>query len=528
MYDYIGFYSSHGVDDLKKAGSEYQGYCCFHDDKGGQKGFSVNPSSGLWYCHSCREGGNTIQFCQKKNISVKKAPDYDPNYRTYTYPSGAKKKRHLKKKEFLWEGHQKGETTIYNIEDIDIARSTGRRLWICEGEKDVETMHSVGELAICTPSASDLGGLDRIDFKGIDKITLAFDNDTRGKEATQKVSEFISWADVIQWPSDKKDTYDLTDCYDEGGSEGFLETLSMWTGSVEDEPPLTEYLKRKFELSQTRNPDEPIGYRLTNFKRLQDNIDGLQPGFYLVGADTSIGKTSFCVNLFLDALGTNKELTGIYFSLDDNKDVVINRILAIYSGIAINRIQKRIDSDKDLKSLLQANSWLREQSEKRRLFIYDQSDITDTGDVERKIKRRLNKPLFVVVDGLFNLDVEENADGIREKNIARANELKKLADIYRIPVICTAELRKSSQGQEGKPPTVDSIMETGKFKYNANLILLLYPDDMNCYDEHEEAIIKIKYAKNKLSHYRGTDKATFQRTNSRFIYADKKSNTDLS
>ena len=159
MYDYIQFYSSHGVEDLKKVGSQYQGYCCFHDDRGStRKGFSVNPSSGLWKCFSCQEGGNAIQFCQKKNIPVEEAPDYDPNYKKYTYTSGTKK-RHKEKKEFLWEGHRKGETTIYNIEDIDVARSTGRRLWICEGEKDVETMHSVGELAICTPSASDLRGL---------------------------------------------------------------------------------------------------------------------------------------------------------------------------------------------------------------------------------------------------------------------------------------------------------------------------------------------------------------------------------
>ncbi len=513
MYDYIQFYSSHGVENLKKEGSQYKGYCCFHDDKGSKvKGFSVNPSSGLWKCFSCDIGGNVIDFCKRKNIPLTEAPDYDPDYRSYTYTHGTKKRHNTIKSKITWEDHQKDEKTPYNVEDIEEARSTGRRLWICEGEKDAETMHSVGELAIATPSASDLGGIDKIDFKGIDKIIIAFDHDDTGRKATDKVSALIPWADVIHFPSEKPEHYDLTDCYEEGGAEGFLETLSLWTGTVEDEPPLTEYLKRKLELSQTRDPNEPIGYRLTKFKRLQENIDGIQSGFYLVGADTSIGKTSFCVNLFLDALATNEELTGIYFSLDDNKDVVINRILAIHSGIAINKIQKRIDSDRELKALLQASSWLREISEKRRLFIYDQSDINDTKDVERNIRRRLNKPLFVVVDGLFNLDVEENTDGIREKNIARANELKRLVDVYRIPVVCTAELRKSKQGSEGSIPTVDSIMETGKFKYNANLILLLYPDDINAYDQYEEATVAIKYAKNKLSHYRGTDTVTFHRT----------------
>ena len=54
-------------------------------------------------------------------------------------------------------------------------------------------------------------------------------------------------------------------------------------------------------------------------------------------------------------------------------------------------------------------------------------------------------------------------------------------------------------------------METGKFKYNANLVLLLYPDNPEEYDTQESPTLNVKYAKNKLSHYRGTDKVTFNR-----------------
>lgn len=506
--DYISFYGKH-IKGLKKAGTQYLGLCPFHKDT--SPSFSVNPSSGVWNCFgACNTGGNAIQFCRAKGLPESDAPDYNENYKIYSYAGGRTKKKTEDKKAF-WEGATDSNKSPYNKEAIETARATGKRLWICEGEKDTVTMHSAGELAIGIPSASDLGGLDKQDFKGIKKIILAFDNDTAGRKATEKVLRFIPDASVINFPEGTPDKYDVTDLYEESGPDGFLDVIEEW---IDYETPLTVFLSDKFIKSQDREPDIPLGYRLTNFRRLQDNIDGLQSGLYIVGADTSIGKTSFCVNLFLDLLRTNDTLTGIYFSLDDNMDVIINRMLATLSAIPINKIQKRIDNQQDKARLTRSYKELINLSEKNRLFIYDQTKVTGTKDVETYTRRRIDNPLFIVVDGLYNLDVDEDIEGTREKNIARANELKKIADVYRIPVICTAELRKSKQGSERNTPTVDSIMETGKFKYNANLILLLYPENMDFdnYDTQEDATIEIKYAKNKLSHYRGIDTVTFHRT----------------
>jgi len=57
-------------------------------------------------------------------------------------------------------------------------------------------------------------------------------------------------------------------------------------------------------------------------------------------------------------------------------------------------------------------------------------------------------------------------------------------------------------------------METGKFSYNANLVLLIYPDKLEDYNNSNEPELNLKYAKNKLSHYRRTDKIRFIRQTS--------------
>lgn len=102
----------------------------------------------------------------------------------------------------------------------------------------------------------------------------------------------------------------------------------------------------------------------------------------------------------------------------------------------------------------------------------------------------------------------------RKENIERANRLKGLSDTYRIPLVCSGEPRKKARGETEREPDIDDLMETGKFAYHANLALLIWPEKWENYNDQDEPILKMKYAKNKLSHIRGTDSLKFIRKTS--------------
>jgi replicative DNA helicase len=284
-----------------------------------------------------------------------------------------------------------------------------------------------------------------------------------------------------------------------------------------DDPhkPLIEVLMDKHEQDYNRDPKELLGHRLQKFKTLANNIDGVQPGFYVIGAETNVGKTAFLCNLALDLLDSNSDLTGIYFSLDDNKDVILNRVLSIKTGIPLNQVQRPQKNDKHIRMLDDGYTYLFKLAEDKRLSVRDSTEISDVADLELEIKRRMNRPLFVVIDGLYNLDVGGTGADMRKENIERANKLKTLADVYRIPVICTGELRKKERSAGAdRAPSIDDLMETGKFAYNANLVLLIYPETWEDYNTNDEPILNLKYAKNKLSHVRTTGKIKFIRKTS--------------
>lgn len=180
----------------------------------------------------------------------------------------------------------------------------------------------------------------------------------------------------------------------------------------------------------------------------------------------------------------------------------------------LNKIQKAQDEEEKQRNIEASYLALEDLAEKRRLTIKDVSEISDIGILELEIREQADENLFVVIDGLYNLETGAGFGGIREENIERANRIKVLADTYKIPIICTGELRKPAGKKEDEEPDIHDLMETGKFAYNANMVWLLYPSekDREKYDKEPESVLVLKYEKNKLAYFMGKQELRFKKT----------------
>jgi len=528
--DYIGFYNQH-VESLKKRGKQYFGWCPFHPDKGTKrKGLSINPENGLWHCFSCGKGGNTFQFCRERGIDPKDSPDYHSEYRQYSYAGAAVSHQphfqDIAGKPF-WSGPKGARNkTLYNSLAIDLAKKQKRTLWICQGPKDADTLHEAGELAIAIPSAESDTILERVSFVDVPEVIVAMDNDQAGRHAARRISERFPFAKVIEWPDETADSYDVSDLwYDllsqeteaqEDAKKSFVKMLNGYAVSKDPYYPLTEFLQSKLEKDQARDSDKLLGYNLKKFKTLANNIDGIQSGFYVIGSETNGGKTAFLCNLALDLIESNEGLTGIYFTLGDNKDTVLNRFLSIVSNLPLNQVQ-RLQKTKWHTTILQKSyRYLSKMAKEERFYLRDASEIQDIDSLVQEVRRRMNRELFVVIDDLYNLEKGSTEADHRERIKEHANRLKSLADVYRIPIICSGELhKKDHNASTDRVPAIEDLMKAGRFASNANLVLLLYSDKLKYYNNDDEPLVNLKYAKNKLSHYRGTDKIKFIKRTSR-------------
>lgn len=276
--------------------------------------------------------------------------------------------------------------------------------------------------------------------------------------------------------------------------------------------PFDEELEAQFLLDDTRDPSKLLGFPLTKFKELARHVDGLQPGFYLLGAESNIGKTAVLTNMCLDVLDTNPDVTVIYFSLDDSRMYTAKRFLSIMTQLSINDTSKKQADPVKAKDLSDGRKALLDLVRSGRLIVKDTAEVSDVDQLRAEIIRVPDKSKLVVfIDGLYNLEVGEKfKGGIREENIERARQVKQLVDIYRMPILTTGELRKKTK-EEGKDkaPTVHDLMETGKFAYNANVVWLLYGkvDEL----KGVQPALTLEYVKNKLSDFKGIQSLEFTR-----------------
>jgi hypothetical protein len=266
---------------------------------------------------------------------------------------------------------------------------------------------------------------------------------------------------------------------------------------------LETYLLDKYETESNRDPNKQLGYKLNKFSNIQSKLDGIQAGFYIIAAETNIGKTALLTNLFMDLVESNPDITGVYFSMDDHKKDIINKIVAAKTGIAITPMQKMQKDSTNQRKIKAAYDAIIDLYRKKRLMIFDQGNLHHINQISALAQDLKPRRFFFAVDGIFNIDVGDYAYK-REENIERANELKRISDVYQIPVISTAEVRKSINKGSVRTLTLDDIMETAKYVYNANVVWLLSGNGEN------EISLTLNYAKNKLEKFKKTQSLIYQ------------------
>lgn len=247
----------------------------------------------------------------------------------------------------------------------------------------------------------------------------------------------------------------------EGGAEAFrnlVDSTDPDSSQNRRRGSLLQEIKENYEDNMGRTPNDPIGYRLENFPRLCEFLDGVQPGYYLISAHPFGGKTSLLLNLAMDLVEHNP-LKLIFVSLEMPRKQIFNRMVAWLARMGINEIQRRstdeLSNTRIQKSTMDLMGWVKAD----RLEIWDDNHVKDEQTLRRMLREEATqrRDLVVCIDGFYHLKIHGNYDGTEVHE--RRSEM--VLDIYKeldIPVLCTGELvLRKELGESGKnnPALVD-------------------------------------------------------------------------
>ena len=208
----------------------------------------------------------------------------------------------------------------------------------------------------------------------------------------------------------------------------------------------------------------------------------------ILAARPSQGKTAFAVN-FADTAATNGSDV-LVFSLESSDISLTRRIAAACAGISLEKIRTGNISNEQKKQLYDLQAHFRKLPIK-----FDPS--SRTLDKIKSAAKRWNKKRNKSKDGLIIVDYLQlmsiKGKGNREQEIATISRvLKELAMELDVAIIALSQLNREVDKRTGKKPELADLRESGAIEQDANIVLLIWWEDVNGQKE-----LKLIVAKNR-------------------------------
>lgn len=360
-------------------------------------------------------------------------------------------------------------------------------VFVTEGPFDALSFIEIGFPAIAVNGSAGIAVLlAQLDRKRTGAtLILALDNDDAGKKANDQLRAELTRRNVhyVQYEGARKDPNEYL-VFDR---DGFATDARAAWNRAERPDSTADYINHGMfaEIEAFQNKIS------TGWRKLDETANGgLYSGLYVIGAVSSLGKTSFMLQMADQVAAGGTDV--IFFSLEQSRLELVSKSLGRYTALLgqdLNQLEIRANSMAHNERSKQAFDKACAEYLKRvgnRMNIVEANFICDAltiGEYVRDyIARTGNKPL-VIVDYLQALkppavrpDMDEGTKD-RIKGLARATAreqvdysmvtLKQLTRELSIPVVAVCSVSRTNYMV---PFDLESLKESGGIEYSADVV----------------------------------------------------------
>ena len=246
------------------------------------------------------------------------------------------------------------------------------------------------------------------------------------------------------------------------------------------------------ELVDALTNPKPRGIK--TFTQLDKSLGGGLYGSMLltIGARPSTGKTAFSVNLAYQAMKNDKEVEVDFFTLEMNKQEMLNRFISRMTGISSSTLRSNADKLNDiLKKLVNQST---SQLLASKLRVYD--GLETLGGIVQTIRKNASRAkqgkYMAIIDyiGLVKVpNVKERYIEVGEVT----RELKRLTNEFNIPIVALSQLSRGIENRNDKTPVLSDLRESGSIEQDSNVVAFLHLRD-SVGDDH---VVQLSIRKNR-------------------------------
>lgn len=227
----------------------------------------------------------------------------------------------------------------------------------------------------------------------------------------------------------------------------------------------------------------------TGLTALDDSFGGLQsPDLYVIGARPAMGKTSFIINMMLA-----NDAPVAFFSTEQPMIQVGLRSVSIESGVEAVKIRKADFNDDDAGAMSRALTTLSHKN----VYIHDNGLLTITELMREARRLKYSHDVKAIYVDYIQRIKSPSANDRRNEVAEVVTGLKTLARELEIPVIGLAQVNRAVEQRVDKRARMGDLLESGVIEQEADVVMLLYRDEVYNPDSNKKGLIEVLVDKNR-------------------------------
>lgn len=367
-------------------------------------------------------------------------------------------------------------------------RLTSGQVYIVEGMTDAFALQAAGQAVICLSGTSGARTVANIlrheSYDGVE-VVEALDLDKQGRDALDRFKEVYKGPVLSLWDY----VEGLEGIKDPGELAGRSQT-ALQDAISRVESPESRYLYQSAGAGLSRFLDEIKSQDAsevlpTGFTGIDTALDGgLYPGLYILGALSSLGKTTLALQI-ADNIAASGKRDVLIVSLEQGKSELTAKSLSRLTRSLSGEAERRAGAltSRSISTHAQWSKWSQTQqytfSQAMSLYRQGASHLwieegignigvdQIRGFVELHVKRTGKAPL-VVVDYLQILAPSDTRATDKANTDRAVTELKRLSRDYQTPVLAISSLNRASYSG---PVSMEAFKESGAIEYGSDVLL---------------------------------------------------------
>ena len=369
---------------------------------------------------------------------------------------------------------------IFNANAI----TESRVVFVTEGVFDALSIIDNGQSAIALNSTSNTGILVRQLEANLEKVRdldltliLCLDNDDAGKKATERLIPELDRLKVAWFKADVTGDHKDPNEFLQADPNAFAKAVQKAAKAAENRP---DDVARYVETDMAADRKKLKDVVKTGFKTIDRLTGGLYPGLYVLGAISSLGKTTFSLQMAEQIAKEGHDV--IFFSLEQSRFELVSKGIARRTAGPVGRNKNALTSlqirrgvykndDESFAEEVARVNYVKELG--GHFSIVEGNFECDFNFVKSYIGRHIQRTRTRPVVFLDYLQVLQPPEGTKWKSAKEGidsvvTELKRLSSKYNIPMFVISSVNRANYLT---PFSFESLKESGGIEFTADVVL---------------------------------------------------------